>query len=221
MNSKQAAALKATEYIRDGMIVGLGTGSTAYWAIQDIGKKVKNGMVIQAVATSVQSENLATELGIPLIDISMTDSIDITIDGADEVDDEWNLIKGGGGALLREKIVASHSKELIVIVDESKRVNPLGAFPLPVEVVIYGYEVTQKRLRALGCKPHLRLVNNKPFVTDNGNYVVDCDFGTIEQPGELAHQINLIPGVVDHGLFIQMATKIIVGYQDGTVLESI
>jgi ribose 5-phosphate isomerase A len=219
MNAKQAAAEKATEYIRDGMIIGLGTGSTAYWAIQDIGKKVKNGLRIQAVATSIQSEHLARGLGIPLVDISITDRIDVAIDGADEVDDEWNAIKGGGGALLREKIVASHSKELIVIVDESKRVNSLGAFALPVEVVIYGHEVTQKRLRALGCLPQLRLADNRPFVTDNGNYVIDCDFGRIEQPGELADQINRLPGVVDHGLFIQMATKVIVGYHDGTVLE--
>ncbi|SFS64932.1 ribose-5-phosphate isomerase RpiA [Paenibacillus sp. BC26] len=219
MESKRIAAEKAAAYIRAGMIVGLGTGSTAYWAIQKIGKNVKDGLSIQAVATSVQSEKLAQELGIPVLSISEVDSIDLTIDGADEVDDSWNLIKGGGGALLREKIVASMSKELIIIADESKKVNQLGKFPLPVEIVQFGYQVTQRRLGKLGCVPQLRMSEDQPFLTDNGNYIVDCHFEHIDQPHELNTTINMIPGVVDNGLFIKLATRVIVGYNDGSVLE--
>ncbi|WP_274365902.1 ribose-5-phosphate isomerase RpiA [Paenibacillus thermotolerans] len=219
MESKRAIAEKAVEYIRDGMVVGLGTGSTAYWAIQKLGMKTKDGLSIKAIATSITSENLAKELGIPLISMSEIEQIDITIDGADEVDEEWNLIKGGGGALLREKIVASFSKELIIVIDESKKVNRLGKFPLPVEIVKFGYEVTQKRLSKLGCVPKLRLVGDKPFITDNGNYIVDCSFGSINLPKDLHTTINLIPGVVDNGLFIKLATKVIVGYHDGSVIS--
>ncbi|CAG7657520.1 ribose-5-phosphate isomerase RpiA [Paenibacillus allorhizosphaerae] len=219
MESKRVAAEKAVEYIRDGMVVGLGTGSTTYWAIQKLGQKVKSGLSINAVATSINSENLAKELGIPLISISKIEEIDITIDGADEVDDEWNLIKGGGGALLREKIVASFSNELIIVVDESKKVNRLGKFPLPVELVKFGYEVTQKKISKLGCVTKLRIVDNKPFITDNGNYIVDCDFGNIDHPKDLHTAINMIPGVVDNGLFIKIATKVIVGYQDGSIVD--
>ncbi|SDW03569.1 ribose-5-phosphate isomerase RpiA [Paenibacillus sp. CF384] len=217
--TKRAAAEQAAAYIRDGMIVGLGTGSTAYWAIQKIGKQVKEGLSIQAVATSIESENLAKELGIPILSIAEVDSIDLTIDGADEVDNSWNLIKGGGGALLREKIIASASKELIIIVDESKQVSQLGKFPLPVEVVQFGYELSQRRLGKLGCVPQLRMSKDKPFITDNGNYIVDCHFETIVHPGELHTAINMIPGVVDNGLFIKLATKVIVGYNDGSVNE--
>ncbi|WP_248923859.1 ribose-5-phosphate isomerase RpiA [Paenibacillus hamazuiensis] len=219
MNSKKAAAEKAAEYVRDHMVVGLGTGSTSYWAIQKLGAKVKDGLNIRAVATSVSSENLAKELGIPLIPISEIEQIDITIDGADEVDGEWNLIKGGGGALLREKIIASFSKELMIIVDESKQVNRLGKFHLPVEIVRFGNEITLKQLRTLGCDPKIRIVDHKPFITDNGNYIADCDFGTIERPGQLHNAINMIPGVVENGLFIKMATKVIVGFEDGSVKE--
>jgi ribose 5-phosphate isomerase A len=219
LESKRIAAEKAVDYVQDGMVVGLGTGSTAFWAIQKIGSRVKDGLKIKAVATSINTENLARELGIPLISVSETDGIDITIDGADEVDEEWNLIKGGGGALLREKIIASYSKELIVIIDESKRVKRLGAFPLPVEIVRFGYEVTQKKLRALGCIPKIRIIENKPFITDNGNYMVDCEFGSIDNPRELHSMINMIPGVVDNGLFIHIATKVIVGFENGSIIE--
>lgn len=219
MESKRVAAEKSVEYILDGMVVGLGTGTTVYWAIQKIGKKIKHGLKIKAVATSINSENLAKELEIPLIPLSEIEEIDITIDGADEVDDEWNLIKGGGGALLREKIIASFSKELVIVIDESKKVNRLGKFPLPVEIVKFGHEITQRRLSALGCKPQIRVTDNKPFITDNGNFVVDCFFGRIDQPRELHNVINMIPGVVDNGLFINIAKKVIVGYQDGSVKE--
>lgn len=217
MEAKKAASELAITEIRDGMIVGLGTGSTAYWAIQGLGVRVQNGLHIQAVATSVTSENLAKELGIPLIPFADISEIDVTIDGADEVDSAWHLIKGGGGALLREKIVAFSSKKLIIVVDESKVVAQLGAFPLPVEVVKFGYELTIRKLRALGCEPNIRVADHQPFVTDNGNYIIDCHFGSIPNPAELHQAINGIPGVVENGLFIGMASQVIVGYKDGSV----
>jgi ribose 5-phosphate isomerase A len=217
MEAKRVAAEKAVEFIHDGMVVGLGTGSTAYWAIRKIGEAVRDGLRIQAVSTSIDSEKLAEEWMIPLISMSEVEAIDITIDGADEVDDEGNLIKGGGGALLREKIVASASKKLIIIVDESKKVNQLGKFPLPVEVVPFGHEITLRKLRALGCETKLRLREGSPFVTDNGNYIVDCIFHRINRPKELHDAVNMIPGVVDNGLFIEMADKVIIGYPDGSI----
>jgi ribose 5-phosphate isomerase A len=217
MDAKRIAAESAVEYIKDGMIVGLGTGSTAYWAIQKIGDRVKEGLSIKAIATSKHTENLAKELGINLISFSEIELIDITIDGADEVDKELNLIKGGGGALLREKIIASASKRFIVIIDESKLVDQLGKFPLPVEIVKFGFEIAMKQLHKLGCEPKLRASVNKPYITENGNYIIDCDFGNIDRPEELHNQINLIPGIVDNGLFIKMAEQVIVGYKDGTV----
>ncbi|OCT16236.1 ribose 5-phosphate isomerase A [Paenibacillus pectinilyticus] len=219
MEAKKAAAELAIDAIQDGMIVGLGTGSTAYWAIQGIGARVQNGLRIQAVATSVVSENLAKELGIPLIPFADISEIDVTIDGADEVDQAWHLIKGGGGALLREKIVAYSSKKLIIVVDESKIVQRLGAFPLPVEVVKFGYELTVNKLRALGCEPKVRVSEGNPYVTDNGNYIVDCHFKSISNPAELHQAINGIPGVVENGLFIGMASQVIVGYKNGSVVR--
>lgn len=198
------------------MTVGLGTGSTVYYSIQAIGRRVADGLSIQAVATSVRSEMLAKELGIPMIPFSEVEDIDMTIDGADEVDPEWNLIKGGGGALLREKIVADASKRLIIVVDESKLVQRLGRFPLPVEVVPFGFELTQRKLRQLGCEPKLRMSDSQIYMTDNENYMMDCEFGSIAQPGRLSETLHRIPGVVEHGLFVGMAAQVIVGRFDGT-----
>jgi len=217
MEPKRIAAENAVDYINDGMIIGLGTGSTAYWAIQKIGERTKKGLNIKAIATSKNTENLAKEFGINLVSFSEIDEIDITIDGADEVDNELNLIKGGGGALLREKIVAASSKQVIIVIDESKLVNRLGNFLLPVEVVKFGFEISMKKLKMLGCEPRLRLFNSKAFVTDNGNYIIDCNFGSIEDPENLSIEINKIAGVVDNGLFINMASEVIIGYKDGTV----
>ncbi|WP_195576771.1 ribose-5-phosphate isomerase RpiA [Paenibacillus sp. 1001270B_150601_E10] len=218
MNGKQLAAEKAVEWIQDGMVVGLGTGSTAYWAIQAIGRRVKEGLQIQAVATSVPSENLAKELGIPLIPWSEVQSIDVTIDGADEVNASFHLVKGGGGALLREKITAYASKQMIVIVDESKAVNELGKFGLPVEVVPFAWEMTARHIEKLGCKAIRRAdAEGEPFITDNGNYILDCQFGVIEEPPALEAKLQQIPGIVDHGLFIGLADIVIVGYEDGRV----
>ena len=219
MLAKQQAASKAAGYIKDEMIIGLGTGSTAYWAIQIIGERVKEGLKVKAVATSQQTETLAREAGIPIVDFDTIDHIDITIDGADEVDEQLNLIKGGGGALLREKIIAAASDRFIVIVDESKLVGRLGKFPLPVEVTFFGWQVTIKHLKALGCQPALRQQENKIFITDNGNYIIDCSFHIILQPAALEKEINLVPGVVENGLFVNRAERVIAGYQDGHVEE--
>ncbi|SFK82847.1 ribose-5-phosphate isomerase [Paenibacillus sp. 1_12] len=216
MNPKEIAAQQAIQFIEEGMIVGLGTGSTAYWAIQKIGQQVKEGLHIRAVASSQSSEDLARQAGIPLVEFSKINSIDLTIDGADEVDDQLNLIKGGGGALLREKIIAFHSKRFVVIVDESKRVEHLGKFPLPVEIVPFASNLTISRLEEINCKPQLRLDKGKEFITDNGNWIVDCKFDNILLPQELGAQIHSIPGVVEHGLFVQMASTVVVGYNDGT-----
>ncbi|MWC29282.1 ribose-5-phosphate isomerase RpiA [Paenibacillus sp. MMS18-CY102] len=216
MNAKRVAAEKAVEYIGNGMIVGLGTGSTAYFAIHRIAKLVQEGLSIQAVASSKQSEALARELHIPIIPFSEIDVIDISIDGADEVDTHGNLIKGGGGALLREKILAANSKKFIVIVDESKAVAQLGKFPLPVEIVPFAFELTMKKLEQLGSNGILRLQEGRtPYVTDNGNYIVDCHFEQIGNAAKLGQQLHAIPGVVEHGLFIQMSDTIIVGSDEG------
>lgn len=219
MEAKRIAAERAVDYIDDNMVVGLGTGSTAYWAIQKLGLRVRSGLNISAIATSERSEELAKELGIKLVSFSDIDYIDITIDGADEVDKDFNLIKGGGGALLREKIVAATSKQFIVVVDESKMVNHLGEFPLPVEIVKFGYEATIKKLKSLGCEPLLRLTDDKVYLTDNGNYIIDCHFGKIEDPKNLRKKISLIPGIVDNGLFVDMASRVIVGCQNGDIEE--
>jgi len=219
MEAKRIAAERAVDYVHDGMIVGLGTGSTAYYAIQKLGVRVREGLQIKAIATSIQSELLAQELGIPMTAFADIDEIDVTIDGADEVDASFQLIKGGGGALLREKIVAAASKELIVVVDESKLVPVLGNFPLPVEIVTFGYELTMKKLQALGCHPALRMADHKAFVTDNGHYIADCKFNEIVYPEVLHDQINHITGVVDNGMFINMTRKVIVGTASGEYKE--
>ena len=219
MDAKRNAAERAVDYIHDGMIVGLGTGSTAYWAIQKLGSRVQEGLNIKAIATSIQSEELAKKLGIPIITFSEINEIDITIDGADEVDLNLHMIKGGGGALLREKIVAAASKQFIVVVDESKLVNCLGTFPLPIEIVKFGFEATIKKLQLLECEPRLRKIENKVYVTDNDNYIVDCHFNRIEKPEELHNRLNLLPGIVDNGLFVNMTRKVIVGYRNGEIKE--
>ncbi|MFD0696940.1 ribose-5-phosphate isomerase RpiA [Paenibacillus sp. GCM10027628] len=217
MNPKQLAGEKAVEFLKDGMIVGLGTGSTSYWAIQRIAQKVKEGLAVQAVASSRNSEEMAQQLGIPMIAFDDLAFIDITIDGADEVDRNGNLIKGGGGALLREKILAANSKQFIVIVDESKEVEHLGHFPLPVEIVPFAATLTINQLKKLKCRPKIRVKDGKEFITDNGNLIVDCTFERILNPEKLSKEINTIPGVVENGLFAQMANKIVIGYNNGAI----
>src|SRR5882757_4174464 len=205
INGKKIAAGKAIGYIKNGMTLGLGTGSTAYWAIQGIGEQVKNGLSVRAIATSMQSEALARELNIPIVPFAEIDHIDITIDGADEVDQQLNLIKGGGGALLREKIVAAATKFYVIIVDESKLVKHLGKFPLPVEVVPFAWELTQRRLGELDCTPRMRMTADKPYLTDNYHYIFDCNFGQIIDPPALHKNVSDITGVMEDGFFINMA----------------
>ncbi len=216
MNPKQLAAEKAVSYLEDGMTIGLGTGSTAYWAIEKIGEKVRReNWKIKAIATSIRSEEHARSLGIPIFDFSVIKSIDITIDGADEVDAKLQLIKGGGGALLREKIVATNSKKMIVVADESKWVKILGKFPLPVEVVQFGWMRTFEKLKSLGCEANRRMQGNDPYITDNGNYIIDCEFTEIKDPPVLHDLVNAITGVVDNGLFIDIATQLVLGLING------
>ena len=217
MESKRIAAEKAVEQVKPGMIVGLGSGSTAEWAIRKIGELVKDGLNIHAVASSVKAEKLAIEVGIPIIDFKNIDRIDLSIDGADEVDDHGHLIKGGGGALLREKMLAFNSKRFIVIIDESKRVKTLGKFDLPVEIIPFAADITMKRLKETGTNPVLRYSNHKIFITDNGNNIADCNFYPIKDPGALNFQLHQIPGVVETGIFIHdMVHSFYIGYENGT-----
>jgi ribose 5-phosphate isomerase A len=218
MDAKRLAGEQAATYVEDGMVIGIGTGSTVYWTIQKLAELVQKGMRIRGVPTSKQTEMLALQLGIPLIPIAEVDQLDLTIDGADEVNPRLDLIKGGGGALLREKMVASISKRLIVVVDESKIVPTLGRFPLPVEVVPFGWQVSSRQISKLRGVPRLRSANDSnPFVTDNGNYLLDCDFTTIETPIDLSIAINKIPGVVENGLFTKMCDTVIIGCKDGLI----
>jgi ribose 5-phosphate isomerase A len=218
MNAKKLAAEHAIQFVKDGMTVGLGTGSTSAFAIEAIGKKVQQGLSIKAVASSIRSEELARNVGIKLIPFAEVESIDIYIDGADEVDKDLNLIKGGGAALLREKILAFNSKEFLVIVDSSKLVEHLGKFLLPVEIIPFAMELTLKQLQKTGCATSTRMDNGKPHITDNGNLIIDCDFKKIERVEQLHHFINNIPGVVENGLFLNnMVHKVIVGYENGEV----
>jgi ribose 5-phosphate isomerase A len=209
MNEKQIVGEKATEYVKDGMIVGLGTGSTVFYTIKKLGEMVSQGLSIKGIPTSIQTEILAREVGIPIVNFSVVDRIDVAIDGADEIDSNLNLIKGGGGALLREKIIAKAANTFIVVADSSKIVETLGSFPLPVEVVPFGYEMTKKQIKALGIEPILRQVNNQPYKTDNGNYIFDCEISSIFHAAELEQELNMIPGVVENGLFVKMADAVI------------
>jgi ribose 5-phosphate isomerase A len=192
-------------------------GSTVYWSILKLGELVKKGLDIRGVPTSKNTEKLAIELGIPLVSLSSINQLDLTIDGADEANPNFELIKGGGGALLREKMVASISQRFIVVIDESKYVTNLGKFPLPVEIVQFGWEMTCKQISTLSCKPKLRTNNNFPFTTDNGNYILDCYFEKIQDAIELNVTLNMIPGVVENGLFVNMADTIVIGNRNGNV----
>ena len=218
VNTKQLAAEQAVTYIKSGMMVGLGTGSTAAFAIQEIGRRVKEeGLQIRAIATSDRSEEMAKEFNIPIVGFADFDTINITIDGADEVDENLNIIKGGGGALLREKIVSVQTETNIIIVDESKLVVHLGKFPLPVEVVPFALTVVDRKLQKLGCTTVLRKKELEVYVTDNKNYILDCHFGKITDPAALEQTINAITGVVDNGLFIKRASFVIAAYNDGNI----
>lgn len=222
---KLAAAERALRYVEPGMKLGLGTGTTAAKFVEVLGPKVKEGLEVTCVATSEATQAQATALGIHMTTLDELPFLDLTVDGADELDGDLRLIKGGGGALLREKIVATASGRMIVIADETKKVETLGKHPLPLEVVRFGLTATRNMVIALasdaGCEGEINLrtgTDGKPFVTDSGNYILDCAFGKIDEPEDLDEALKLIPGVVENGLFIGIADLAIVAGANGITL---
>lgn len=223
--AKFVAAKRAVDYVEDGMRVGLGTGSTAAWLVKMLGELVRDeGLSIKAVPTSSRTAQLARDVGIKVHTLEAVKWLDLTIDGADEFDPNLNLIKGGGGALLQEKIVATASDQMVVISDASKAVETLGNFPLPVEVVRFGWATTKALIEeclsnvdVLGQAVTLRLQNDQPFVTDEGHYIVDLHLKRIGNPRELSLVLNQVPGVVENGLFLDIADAIVIGHGDGRV----
>jgi ribose 5-phosphate isomerase A len=218
---KEALGKTAADLVRDGMLVGLGTGTTIAFFIKYLGVRCQNGLQISAVASSDQSFNLAKSYGIPLVNIDNVFQVDLTVDGADEIDDEKRLIKGGGGALLREKIIASMSKEMVVIVDSTKRVKHLGRFPLPVEIVSFAYRSTLHHLEKAGYIAILRKTKEgSVFITDNGNKIVDVQLAfPCLYPEKENEIIKSIPGVIETGFFFHLAHKVLIGYPDGNILD--
>ena len=218
MDKKEAAAREAVKYVEDGMIVGLGSGSTASIAIKLIGQKIKEeGIEVTGISTSTASDLLGRAVGIHMGDLDDHRVVDLTIDGADEVDPRLNLVKGLGGALLWEKIVAASTRVELIVVDDSKMVEYLcQKAPLPVEVIRFSHETIARRLAMLGCVPELRLKDDgSPYVTDNGNYLIDCRFDRIDEPKSMESRINSVAGVVENGLFVGLAAKVIVASEDG------
>lgn len=216
---KELAARHSLDFVKDGMLLGLGTGSTAAYAVQMIGQRVREGLSVKGVPTSAQTRELAIKEGIPLAEFDGQARIDLTIDGADEVDPRLRLVKGGGGALLREKIVAAASDKVVIIGDSRKPVEVLGAFPLPVEVIPFGWKAVAQRIEALGGRHRLRVnAGGSPVQTDEGNYLLDCSFGEIPEPETLADRLDGIPGLVEHGLFVGLASLVIIGRGEQTVV---
>jgi len=212
---KELAGRAAAQFVRDGDVVGLGTGSTAYFAVVALGERVKSGLKMVGIPTSDATAELARKLAIPLTRLEEHPEIDITIDGADEIDPQLCLIKGGGGALLREKIIATASKKMIVVADSSKTVPVLGKFPLPVEIIPFARAVIERKITSLGATTKLRVQSDgTPFVTDEGHHILDCSFETIADPPALGRALDETPGVVEHGLFIGLATMALVGRGD-------
>jgi len=211
MNEKQLAADYSVNFIEDGMIVGLGTGSTVALMLQKLAERIRSGLNITAVSTSQATTKLASSLGVKVIKLSDVDQIDVTIDGADEVDESLNGIKGGGGALLHEKIIASNSKKNIWIVDSTKLVKTLGKFPLPVEVVKLGYTHLCAKLESIGLRPSIRMIRNKPFITDDNNYIVDIKIENIPDPAALDIRLKSFAGVVETGLFYGIVDSVVAG----------
>ncbi|HEY8128179.1 MAG TPA: ribose-5-phosphate isomerase RpiA [Hyphomicrobium sp.] len=219
---KRQAAEQALNYVEDGMKLGLGTGSTAAKFVELLGAKVRSGLKVVCVPTSEATRAQAAALNIPLTTLDQTPVLDLTVDGADEIDEELRLIKGGGGALLREKIVAVASDRVVIIADNSKRVEVLGRFPLPLEVVPFGLAATQRLIAQLaadsGCEGDIKLrlgTDGKPFVTDNGNHILDCAFGAIDDPEALDDALKLVPGLVESGLFLGVADVGIIAGPNG------
>lgn len=213
---KRQAALKAVDYICDGMVVGLGTGSTAKHVILALGERIKKGLKIKGVPTSQETAKLARKAKIPLLPDDAVWPIDVAIDGADQVDPRLNLVKGGGGALLKEKIVAAASKRFIVVVDHTKCVPVLGgSFPLPVEVIPFGWRNTAQQIEALGGKPVLRKKGGKVCITETGHYILDVQITRIDNPATMESKLNQIPGVIENGLFVGRTDILIVGSPQG------
>ena len=207
---KEAAARASLKYVHDGQVVGLGSGSTATIAIRLLGERVRGGLKIRGIPTSIASRDLAGQLGIPLVTFDEVQEIDVTIDGADEFDPALNLIKGGGGAMLREKIVAYASKQLVIVTDSSKQVPVLGKFPLPVEVIGFAEALVAKKISDLGAKVVRRLDSSgKLYITDENHHILDCHFGRIADPATLARTLSEMPGIVEHGLFVGMASAVL------------
>ncbi len=223
--AKRAAARSAADSVQDGMKVGLGTGSTAAWLVGRLGERIRDeGLAICGVPTSEATAGLARRSGVPIITLNEAGRLDLTIDGADEFDPALDLVKGGGGALLREKIVATASDRMIVIADESKRVERLGRFPLPVEIAPFGGSATkalvERTLAGLGKRRHevrQRLSGGAPFVTDGGNHVLDLYLNRIDDPRWLDRELNALPGVIENGLFVDICDMVVVGHRDGSV----
>lgn len=210
-DEKQLAAQASLRFVRDGDTVGLGSGSTATYAIRFLGERVRAGLKIVGIPTSNHTKELAASLGIPLTSLDKTPHIDVTIDGADEIDPQLSLIKGGGGALLHEKIVASASRRLVIIADSSKQVAVLGKFPVPMEVITFAQPLVKRRVEALGAQVTLRLGGSTPFLTDEGHHILDCNFGPLPDAPALARTLSDMPGIVEHGLFVRMANVVLIG----------
>ena len=217
-NEKKLAAKEAVKHIKDKQIVGLGTGSTAYFAVAEIGKMVADGLKINAIPTSDATAEQAQSLNIPLITIDDVDTIDLTIDGTDEFDAKLNLIKGGGGALLKEKMVAKITKKQIIIADSTKKVEKLGAFKVPIEVIPFTADYACKQIEEFGGKVKIRRKDGEIFLTDLENYIIDADFGLIENPHYISNKINSIEGVVCNGLFLDLADMVI--FADGDDVQT-
>ncbi len=219
-SEKELAGRAAAKLVRDGDVVGLGTGSTAYFAVVALGERVKAGLKMVGIPTSLATEEVARKVGVPLTTLDEHAEIDITIDGADEIDPQLNLIKGGGGALLREKVIASVTKKMVVVADSGKLVPVLGKFPLPVEIIPFARPVVERKLASLGATSRLRLKpDGLPYVTDNGNHILDASFGRIADPPAIARALSETPGVVEHGLFIGVAKVVFLG--KGTEVQEI
>ncbi|MCI0497300.1 MAG: ribose-5-phosphate isomerase RpiA [Thermoplasmata archaeon] len=208
---KRTVGRRACELVEDGSVIGLGTGSTVFYFIERLGELVADGLEVAGVPTSRATEEVARRQGVPLTTLEEHPRLSLDVDGADEISPSLDLIKGGGGALTREKVVAAASERFVVIAEGSKLVGRLGAFPLPVEVIPFGWSATARAVEGTGCRATLRTVDGSPFITDNGNYIIDCEYGVIDDPGPLERELAVVPGVVESGLFVGMATSALVG----------
>lgn len=217
--AKKNVGAYAADLVKPGMVFGLGSGTTVYWLVQELATRISQGLEITAVPTSEDTKRLAEQAGLKVTDLNEIERLELTIDGADEIDPRGRLIKGGGGALLQEKIVAAASKELIIIADSSKLVASLGKFPLPVEVIPFGYKQVEHQILDSGIcnKINLRKKDGKAFVSDHHHYILDCECEKIVDAASLNISLHLIPGVVETGLFIDMANKALIGYEDGRI----